>query len=63
MQSGLRMAIWIWFFSQKAEPGLRTGFSMKMPFTESNGGSPSAYDYQCALHDNLGMVGKVVVRP
>jgi plastocyanin len=36
---------------------------MKMPFTESNGGSPSAYDYQCALHDNLGMVGKVVVRP
>jgi plastocyanin len=24
---------------------------------------PGTYDYQCALHDNLGMVGKVIVRP
>ncbi len=24
---------------------------------------PGTYDYKCALHDNLGMVGKVIVRP
>jgi len=24
---------------------------------------PGTYNYKCALHDNLGMVGKVIVRP
>jgi plastocyanin len=24
---------------------------------------PGTYDYKCALHDNLGMVGKVIVLP
>ena len=25
--------------------------------------APGVYDYKCALHDNLGMVGRVIVRP
>lgn len=30
----------------------------RVTFTE-----PGTYDYKCALHDNLGMVGKVIVHP
>jgi plastocyanin len=34
------------------------GTVFRVTFTQ-----PGTYDYKCELHDNLGMVGKVVVLP
>jgi plastocyanin len=45
--------------NQVGVPQSPTGVTrFRVTFTE-----PGTYNYQCALHDNLGMLGKVIVRP